>query len=258
MRLCTLLLPIGLALSLTTEAGFAHPPREALQRYSDGDFLGAADAAANGADAAALAFAARALLAACIATRNPGELSALLNRAEDSAGAALALEPDSVEARLQLALVYGLRSRRLSLREAFSHGYAQRGRALINEAIRMAPDDPRAFALLGAWHFEVLRRGGRVGALLYGARVGDGVSAFERARRLAPSDPMIALHYALALIQRDPRNAQRVQELLQAALRAPARDALDRHAQAEAKRLSELVARAGPRAAADAARESAF
>ena len=80
MRRVTLLLA-GLAL-LLSEPGLAQPPREALQRYATGDFLGAANAAATAADAEASAFAAQALLAACIRTEDPEELDALLTRAE--------------------------------------------------------------------------------------------------------------------------------------------------------------------------------
>ncbi|MBL8550608.1 MAG: hypothetical protein JNJ73_11545 [Hyphomonadaceae bacterium] len=254
MRLLALLL---LGLSLLSGTSLAQPPREALQRYASGDFLGAANAAASAADADAKAFAAQALLAACIRAE-PGELDALLTRAERAANMALDIDPHSAEARLQLALVYGIRGKRASLREAFRHDYADRGRTLIAEAIQLAPDDPRALAMLGAWHFEVLRRGGRVGGLIYGARMRDGVAAFEQALRLAPGDPMIALHYALALLQRDTRNGGRAAGLLEAALRASPRDALDRHAQAEARRLADVLARSGPHAAAEAARESRF
>ncbi|MDX2237686.1 MAG: hypothetical protein NW203_08985 [Hyphomonadaceae bacterium] len=236
-------------------ASEAQPPREAVQMYSAGDFVGAANAAGT-ADAVSLAFAARSLLAACVAANDPAALDALLRRAEASASAALALEPASVEARLQLALAYGIRGKRASLSEAFRHRYAARGRNLINEAISLAPSDPRAHALLGAWHFEVIRRGGRAGAIMYGARIGAGSAAFERAMRLAPDDPLIALHYGLALIQNDPRNAPRAAELLRAAAEAPARDALDRMARNEARRIGNLLAEAGPRAAAEAARQS--
>ena len=168
------------ALAVWTAPANAEPPSAALNLYAAGEYAAAADIAQRESHSAeSLAFAARAALAACVVD---GEDEAMLQQAERSARAALALNPDSVDARLQLAVVYGMRGRRASLAEAFARNYAPRGRRLIDEALALAPDSAEAEAVLGAWHLEIIRRSGRVGAIAYGARVEEGIAAFERAR----------------------------------------------------------------------------
>lgn len=232
------------------------PAGEASRLYATGEYMAAADAASNHDTSANLAFAARALLTLCVTTEDTGDVATLLDRAERLARAALNRDPESVDARLQLALVYGMRSQRASIAEAFARNYAPRGRRLIEQALARAPDDARAYALLGAWHLEVLRRGGHAGAFAYGARFADGVAAFEHAMRLAPDDPTIPLHYAVALTQLDAEaHSARVQTLLQTARTLAPRDALETFAIDAARTLSTALSEGGPASAARAARD---
>lgn len=243
-----------LALVLTLGAAgplAAEPPGAAVRLYAAGQYLAAADAADDNIESPDnLAFAARALLAACIIGADRDQTGRLLDRAERLARNALALDPGAIEARLQLALVYGMRGRRASLAEALARNYAPRGRRLIEEVRALSPEDARAYALLGAWHLEVLRRGGRAGAFAYGARFADGRAAFERALALAPADPMIPLHYAIALIELgEPAYAARAAELLELTATLPARDAFEEHARQVAGALALALAQQGPHAA---------
>jgi tetratricopeptide (TPR) repeat protein len=233
----------------------AEPPSGALRLYAAGNYLAAADAANDRTSSESLAFAARALLTACVAADPDAPIGALLDRAERYARQALALDPGSVDARLQLALVYGMRGQRASLPGAFARNYAPRGRRLIDQALALAPGDARAYALLGAWHLEILRRGGGAGALVYGADFDEGAAAFERAMHLAPDDPLAPLHYALALIHLDATaNAEHAAALLAIATALPPRDAFESHAQQIGAALAETLAQQGPRAAERAAR----
>jgi|CXWL01.1.fsa_nt_gi tetratricopeptide (TPR) repeat protein len=255
MRINGLLAAAFFALALWTVPVAADPPGAAASLYAAGHYLAAADTAERDRlSAESLAFAARSALAACITSDDRSNIDALLDRAERSAKEALELDADSVDARLQLAVVYGVRGQRASLTEAFTRGYAPRGRRLIEQALAMAPNNAQANALLGAWHLEVLHRGGSAGALAYGARLSAGIAAFDRAQRLAPSDPMIPLHYARALIELDAvRHAMRADELLAAAVTVAPRDALDEYARTEAQNLRNILEAAGPLAAARAA-----
>jgi hypothetical protein len=252
MRARTLLSAALLAAALGSAS--AQPPPAALAHYTAGRFLDAAnDAARRPQSADSLAFAARSLLAACV--MGAADCPALLSRAEQLARTALRLAPRSVEARLQLAVVYGMRGRRASAGEAFARRYAPRGRRLIEQALAIAPDNAEARALLGVWHLEVLRRGGRLGAMVYGARVGAGVAAFDRALVLAPEDSMIKLHYAAALLCLDfPRNEAQVRRLLAAVSASEPHSALDTHARTLSQRLLQLISTEGAPAAANAAR----
>lgn len=233
----------------------AEPPHSALQLYAAGQYLAAAEVADDHAEADNLAFAARALLTACITAADDESADALMERAEGLARMALELDPESVDARLQLALVYGMRSQRVSIAEAFARNYAPRGRRLIEEALARAPDDARALALLGAWHLEVLRRGGRAGAFAYGARFTEGAAAFERAMQISPDDPLIPLHFAMALIEIDAAaNAARALALLNRVTSLAPRDAFEAYAQLAAEELTHTLTHNGPMAAARLAR----
>lgn len=244
-----------LALAFATVPASADPPGAAVQLYAEGAFIAAADSAEAQPSPASLTFAARALMAACVTSPDADNLDDWLDRAEVAARQALALDPQSVEARLQWALTLGVRGRRANLAEAVARNYAPRGRHLIEEAIDREPDNAWAHALLGAWHIEVIRRGGRTGAMLYGGRVSTGIAEFERARALAPNDAMIALHYAIALIELEPqRYGDRARALFAVAATHTPRDALEAHTLSAARRVARTLDDQGPRAAQAVAR----
>jgi len=255
MRLTLLAAPL-LALALVAAPASADPPSAALRLYAAGDYLAAAASAEAQASPAALVFAARALMAACMTAPHQRDVDAWLARAEGSAAQALSLDPSSVDARLQLAFTIGARARRVSMAEAVARNYAPRGRRLIQEALARAPNNAEAHALLGAWHLEVLRRGGRMGAALYGARLETGMAEFQRARALAPDDALITIQYGVALLQLDPeRYSPNAAALLgEADNSAPPRDAFEAHTRSEARHIAQVLEQDGPRAAEQATR----
>lgn len=230
----------------------AETPRDAASRaFEAGAFLSAADAAQAGGEAGGLTFAARSLLAACVAGTPAEHPDALIERAIDTARAALDRDPNSVEARLNLALGIGLKGRRTGRMEALRKGYAATGRRLIEDALAMDPDNAWAHALMGGWSLEVLRRGGKIGAKIYGADFEDGVAHFDRARALAPTDPAIAMLYGAALLELDPkRHAEEARAQFEAAAAGRPKDALGRMMRREAMTLLVVMDEAGPEAAA--------
>ncbi|MEQ1617682.1 MAG: hypothetical protein ABL883_04985 [Terricaulis sp.] len=258
MRLRATLRAGLLTLALASAPAHADPPGAAANLFADGRYIAAAELAQRQTNSAeALAFSARALIAACITHSGCDDLAATLERAERGARQALLLDPRSVDARLQLAAISGIRGRRAPLTQAFASGYAPRGKRLIDEALRMAPDNSEALALLGVWHLEVLRRGGGLGAMIYGANLSQGLVAFDRARLLAPDNPTIALHYAIALLLLDaPRYRARAAQMLAAIQTMRPGDALGRHSRELARRIEQSLETQGPRAAASMAGEA--
>src|SRR5689334_9319927 len=73
------------------------PPGAAVHLYVAGDFLAAASAAQAQPSASNQAFAARALMAACLTSDDRSQTDALLDRAEAAARAAMQMDPNSVE-----------------------------------------------------------------------------------------------------------------------------------------------------------------
>lgn len=247
---------IALLTCLAGAPAIAEPPNAALRLYAAGEFVAAADLADAQPSAASAAFASRALVAACASARSAAVIDALLRRAEASARQALALDPRSVDARLQLALVYGMQGRRVSLAHAFASRFAARGKRLIDDALALDPNNAHAHAMLGAWHLEVIRRGGAAGAVLYGARTSAGIAEFNRARALAPDDMLIQLHYAVALLALDPViYGARARELTSAVAASHPSDALELLAEQTAERLAAALAQS-PQAAQRMARAS--
>jgi hypothetical protein len=233
-------------------ASFANA-KSAEDLYNSGNFPAAVIAGEQEGGAAGNLAAARGLLALAMRDFRAAETRPLLDRAQRHCETALAADPNSVQARLQLATTLGMKGRRASLKEAMHEGYAKRGRTLIEEALKLSPEEPRAHALLGGWNLEVVRRGGAIGSALMGASTRAGIRSFDRARALAPDDPAIAFHYGMALLSLDAeRYAQKAGVLLSNAANAAPRNAFETRVRDEARRLSAVLASQGAIAAANA------
>lgn len=213
----------------------------AFSAYSAGRYLDAANSAERVGAADDLAFAARAILAKCMADPQSRSL-ALVTRAEQAARRALALDPSSVEARLQLAIAIGLKARQISTREAIAADYVGQGRRLFEEALARAPENPWAHAVKGAWNLEIVRRAPDFAARMIGASTASGIQSYERALALAPNDPAIAYQYGLALLATNAaRHRARARAALERAVSAPAASAFDRSVQGQAATLLEAI-----------------
>lgn len=256
MRSALATLSLWFALGLGPASGQAAPiaATSPSNQYEIGDFQAAALAGEAQGGAEGYVIAARSLLALAMRDMRGPASASYLDRAEKDSTAALALTPDAVEPRLTLALTLGIKGRRASLNEALAQDYAARGKKLIEEVLERAPDEARAYALLGGWNLEVVRRGGSIGARLMGASTRAGIRAFDRARALAPNNPTIALHYAVALLTLDSkRYGEKGRDLLQAAANAIPADAFEASTRDNARRLAAVLASRGAQAAADSA-----
>lgn len=242
---------LAVAIAVFALSGPARAGGPALDAYAAGDFMAAATLAESGGRDHALA--ARALIAEAV-TADGADVDALIARAEQNARAGVAARAGDLEAKLQLALALGLKARRATLQQAVRHGYAREGRDLIDDALRQSPRSAWAHALDGAWHLEILRRGGGAGAALYGARREAGIAAFERARALAPYDAAIAYQYAVALLELDgARSSGKVRALLAEAGGFDPQDAFEAAITSEAQRIARVLDAEGVDAAARAA-----
>ena len=159
---------------------------DAEARYEQGDMAGAAALARSLASAKGFALAARATLVEAIYLSPDADKQGLLERAAADAEAALARDPDQVDAHLQLAIALGQLAELEDPVTAHVNGYARQGKALIDRALALDPHNEWAHALLGMWHLRIVERAGNALAeSLYGATraAGVGLCAAALARR---------------------------------------------------------------------------
>jgi hypothetical protein len=153
--------------------------------------------------------------------------------------AALARDPDHVDAHLQLAMALGHLAELQDPLSAHVNGYAKSGKALIDQALALDPGSQWARALLGIWHLRIVQRAGdALGQSLYGASRESGRELCRDA--MTGTHGALALKYgcAVALVELDPHEfAASARQTFAAIKEAPARDAADRLVQGEAERM---------------------
>lgn len=227
-------LAIGCFLTLFAGELAAMVPPVALARtaalFTAGRFLEAVEAGRHLGTPEALALAARA--SACRAT-HLATASARLEGFRDTARlarAALSRDPANREARLQLVIALGYLARAETAIDAHLAGYADEARRHLEVAIERGSVTPWAWAVLGAWHAEIISRAGpALGRSLYGANARSAVVNFERAVRAEPTNLIIHYEFARALMRLDPaENAARARKQLNLATALSPRNACER------------------------------
>jgi hypothetical protein len=216
---------------------------EAEARYERGDMVGAASLARSAASAEGFALAAKATLVQATYLSPMAEKQALLELAATDAKEALALDPDRVDAQLQLAIALGQLAELDDPISAHVNGYAKEGKALLDRALALDPDNAWAQALLGMWHLRIVQRAGDALAEgLYGASRPAGVELCSGT--LAGMDAALALRYgcALTLVELDPDEFEDAAEVTLAKVKDSApQDAADSLVQAAAARLLDEI-----------------
>jgi hypothetical protein len=236
-RRCALGLLLALLLGLDGRAA-ADDLASAQALYEQGQMRAAARLARAVGGAEGLTLAARAALVDALYLAARGDQSALLERAVRDARQALALDPGYQPAYLQLALALGQIAERAGPIAAHLEGYAREGRALLERAQALAPEDPWPDGLLGIWHLQLVRHGSAMlAAELYGASEAEGLRLCRRAAERAPA--AIALRYgcAVSMLQLDAgRLGREALRALVEVVRLPAADAAERLVQRAAGR----------------------
>lgn len=222
-------------LSTATASGLG----EAETRYEQGDMAGAASLARAVDSADGFALAAKATLVQAAYLSPEAQKQALFERAAADAKAALALEPDQVDAHLQLAIALGQLAELADPISAHVNGYAKEGKALLDRALALDPDNQWARALLGMWHLRVVHHAGdALAESLYGANRETGLELCSKA--MTESDSALALKYGCAMVLAELAPAEfadTAEQTLAAIREAKAQDAADSLVQAEAAHL---------------------
>jgi hypothetical protein len=241
---------VVLALALLIGAGAtAHGQdlRAAHTLYDQGVMLKAAGLARGFGTADGYVLAAQATLVAAIYQVPGGPDETLLREAAADARAALALDPNNVQALLRLAVALGYIAESHPI-DAHLNGTAHEGKALLDRALALAPDSAWAHGMLGVWHLRVVKHAGPMLAeSLYGASLEQGRAQCDEAARLAPEILAVRLGCAVALLEADPRRyRQAALATLDAVTRLPAGDAAAQLIQADARRRLDALESGAP------------
>lgn len=215
---------------------------EARALYDRGVMLKAAELARGFGTADGHALAAEATLVAAIYRVPGGPDRGLLRQAADDAQAALALDPNHLQAHLRLAVALGYLGEADPI-HAHLDGTAHQGKALLDRALALAPDSAWAHGLLGVWHLRVVKHAGPMLAeSLYGASLEQGRAQCREAASLAPEILAVRFGCAVALLEADPRRyTQDALKILDTVARLPAGDAATQLIRADARRRLDLL-----------------
>ena len=223
--------------ALLMPSAFAFAEQEAhLVAFKEGRYGDAAHLVEQAPSAGHLAFAARSLLAEAMSDPTYTPPQDLVLAAEQKARAALVLEPQHIEGRLQLAIALSLKARPLSNREGMRTGYADEAKDLAETVLRDDPTNSYAHGFMAVWNLEVRRRGGSIGASIMGASVRDARRHYETATGLAPNDASIHWQYARALAALNAKKySVEIEAALQKAINSEPRNTLEQVMQSRAQ-----------------------
>ncbi len=185
--------------SVTVMPAFADeagPLVRAEQAYEGGRYAQVAALTQGGVKPAALVLNARALLTkAMLMDTDLPEVGALASAALEIADHARQAAPDRVEPYLQGAIARGLLADRLPLQPAIRKVWE--ARSLIDTALHLAPNDPRALSTDGGWHLTLTGRLETIAAnLVFSASRAHGLAAFQRAFAILGDDPNLLYRFA--------------------------------------------------------------
>jgi len=214
---------------------------EARQAYDEGHWRQASALAAAEGDAEGLAFASRALLAQLMIELDYPDRRRLMRDALRLAEEAYDADEESYLARRQLAAAIGFKGRFMGGWRAYVQRIPQRGHRMLSELIAENPNDAWSVGLMGAWHLEVIRRGGTSGESMLNASIDAGIGFYSNAIALEPDNLAPRYYLALGLMALDdPARREMALEQLQAVLDLQPRDAFEAGILAEAHLLAAL------------------
>lgn len=222
----------------------ADVPRAAETAYHAGNYERAAALCNADGSPAALAFAARSVIADAI-TRPTGFCEPCLRHAIAFADQAIARDASLVEGYLQKSVAIGFRGRVIGVSQARTEGLADEVRQLLDKAMELDPDNVWARASLGAWHLEIVHHAGSVlASVMYGASEAEGLHLFRRAIAADPTNALLQMNFALSLLAMDDEDlVPEARRALEATRTIVSKDYLVRHAQAQAQELAGAIDR---------------
>lgn len=102
------------------------------------------------------------------------------------------------------AAALGTMARMASPAESLSQRYGSRSKRILGELRALRPEAAWPKILEGVWHYEVVRRGGAVGAALLQASVERGDQLLKGSAEQMPTSPAAPFAHAVAMWSLDP------------------------------------------------------
>ena len=205
------------------------PATTAKSAFDEGRYLESAELAEAIGTADGLALAAEALAVYGHFLAPEGEKVPVLERANQLASQAVALDETNVEARFQLAHAMGRYAQSIGAAKALRQGYVGRSREAIDAVLDLDPDMAQARLSLASWHADVVAGFGRLlGRTVYGATTGAAIENYERTLELAPDEKVAHYEFGRGLLAiGGRRNRDRARSLLTRAVELPAGNHFD-------------------------------
>jgi hypothetical protein len=220
-------------------AGLPSPQQQASAPwtlYAAGQYEQAIAAGLRRNDAFGFAIAARAELAREMMRDEP--CLECLERAADYAREAISADPKLPEGHIYLATAMGYEARIIGPLVARLKGFPDKAKDEIDAAVADDPRDSWAWAALGGWNVEIVREGGVLGRLIYGASVAQGIADFRKSFELDPGNIVLRFQFALSLAAYDRETYKSdIADALAAAAGDKPRTAYDGFAQSRARAL---------------------
>ena len=152
----------------------------------------------------------------------------LLTSAAARGEQAVSLLPGYVNVHFTLALVLGRYAQHISILRALAEGLAGRVESRLRRTLELEPGHAEAQVALGLYQAEIIHQVGMLAGLAYGVSAKAALEHLQRAERLAPASPVIAVEHARGLMLLDATGHREEALALheQAARREP-RDAME-------------------------------
>ena len=223
-------------LGFTQPAGASY--QDALELYNAGKFEAAVTAGREAGTPEGLTLAVRGQLVLIQYIFDEKDRTAAINRAIEDSETALALDPENIEAILNLGIIYGLRGR---YEKSISDG--KKSRDLLKRALKASPTNSWALGSLASWHAETIFQAGRLPAwVIFGAGRKRAFSLFARAAKLEPENLTIRAAYVRALLKvGDKKHNRLVNDNIEYILNAPAVNALEQMMKDQIRQIKKAI-----------------
>lgn len=205
------------------------PTTAARSAFDEGRYVEAADLAESLGTSPGYALAAEALAVYGHFVAPEDEKMAVLERANELAGQAVALDGTNAEARFQFAHAMARYAQSIGPVNALRQGYVGRSREAIDAVLELDPTMASAVLSLASWHADVVDGAGRlIGRTVYGATLGAAIENYEHTLELAPDEKVAYYEFGRGLAAIGGRkHRDRARTLLARAVELPATNHFD-------------------------------